>query len=33
MDDPLRALRADLAARLAALDAGPPQRDLFAGAP
>jgi hypothetical protein len=29
MDDPLRPLREDLAARLAALEAGGPQADLF----
>lgn len=33
MDDPLHALRAELGARLAHLDAGSPQQDLFAGAP
>jgi hypothetical protein len=33
MDDTLHALRADLGARLAGLDAGSPQQDLFAHAP
>ena len=32
-DDTLHALRADLGARLAGLDAGSPQQDLFAHAP
>ena len=33
MDDPLHALRAQLVARLAELDAGSPQQDLFAATP
>ncbi|WP_240703557.1 glycosyltransferase family 2 protein [Thermomonas aquatica] len=33
MDDPIRALRGQLDARLAALDSGSPQQDLFARAP
>ena len=32
MEDPLHGLRGQLAARLAELDAGSPQQDLFAGA-
>ena len=33
MDDPLHALRTQLGVRLAELDSGSPQQDLFAAAP